>query len=61
MFYVINVSYKGKHFFATAEHSLLDYDAAYACFCEIKNRFPEAEGYKVECTQWVSAGERMAW
>lgn len=48
MHYVINVSKNGKHFFATANHSLIDHDDAVDMAKEFKNiRFPISEGFIV--------------
>jgi len=45
--YEINVARKGRHFFATAERSLQNYDDADDVYQIIKSRFPEGEGYEV--------------
>jgi hypothetical protein len=51
MYYEINVSFKGTHFFATAERSLTtehDCRIAYEIF---KSKFPVTEGYEISVTE----------
>lgn len=48
--YEINVSKNGKHFFATAPRSAKDLKEAEKIHDEMKNRFPESEGFAVSCT-----------
>lgn len=58
MYYTINVSLYGRHFFATAEHSCQDEEKArglYRIFCE---KFPESEGYHVTVTEWQNVGRK---
>lgn len=57
--YEINVSFRGRHLFATNERSATDKDKAQALFNIIRERFPAADGYKVEITQWHSVGSKM--
>lgn len=47
MYYEINVSRNGRHFFATAERSLTTEDRARTVFAEMKKRFPESEGFQI--------------
>lgn len=53
-----NVSYKGQHFFATAEHSCSTYDTAKAAkLAEVlAAKFPASEGYEVSATRWEGTG-----
>lgn len=58
--YEINVSFKGKHLFATDARSAVDDHKAQALFNIIKERFPVAEGFEVTVTHWRCGGERLA-
>lgn len=55
MYDEINVSFKGRHFFATAPRSLTseaDMKKAAAVFSV---KFPEEEGYKMHITEWETS------
>ena len=59
MYYEINVSLNGKHFFATAERSITnpwDLKDKLNIFIE---KFPESEGYKISVTKWEKVGQDM--
>lgn len=47
MYYEINVSLSGRHFFATAERSLASEYAFINALKVFKDKFPEREGYKI--------------
>lgn len=56
MYYEINVSCDGKHFFATSERSLttrIDAQIAYNIF---KDKFPADEGYKISVSRIEQLG-----
>lgn len=48
MYYEINVSLNGKHYFATAERSLTDKETAVNMAIHFKFLFPEKDGYLVD-------------
>ena len=50
MNYTINIALEGKHFFATAPHSITDEQRALRMLRELKDRFPVVEGFEVELT-----------
>ena len=57
MYYEINVSLNGKHFFATDERSIRnswDLTKVYKVF---KEKFPEEEGYKLTVTEYKTIGK----
>jgi len=56
MYYEINVSYKGVHFFATAERSITDECGLVIVLNEIVKRFPESDGYEVSAGMRQSTG-----
>ena len=56
MYYVINVALNGKHFFATAEHSLRDESSAKRAYEDFLKRFPKDEGFEVSVTHWRLEG-----
>lgn len=50
MYYKINVAKDGRHFFATAEHSIVsDYEFKETVKI-FKEKFPESEGYKISAS-----------
>lgn len=54
--YEINVSWNGRHFFATASRSAQTEQTAWAILSELRDRFPESQGFKVSCTHWEGSG-----
>lgn len=51
MHYEINVSLNGRHFFATHDRSLNDWNKAKMAWDVFVEKFPESEGYKLTMTQ----------
>lgn len=47
MYYEINVSKNGMHYFATAERSLTEEAKALEVYWDLFNRFPASEGFKL--------------
>lgn len=60
MHYELNVSLNGKHFFATAPHSIRDAWTAALLFTTFREKFPEVDGYQVTCTRWESVGTHLS-
>lgn len=56
MYYEINVSLNGRHFFATAERSITDIHKAKEVYALFTKHFPEDEGYKITVTRWEKVG-----
>lgn len=59
MYYEINVSKNGQHYFATAERSLRDQEQAHQAAQDFKIRFPKSEGFDVQMQRWDSIGTRI--
>lgn len=57
MYYEINVSLNGQHFFATAERSVTAEWKLKEVYKVLKEKFPEEEGYKVDVTHWEKVGK----
>jgi len=57
MYYEINVAKNGRHYFATAERSLTDERSAKALWADIKQRFPESEGFNLSVSYRQHVGE----
>jgi len=53
VFYEINISLNGHHFFATHERSLTTHSSFIHTLKILKNKFPESEGYEVTATEQV--------
>lgn len=59
MYYEINVSLNGKHFFATHERSIRSEAELRRVLPAIVEKFPESEGYKVSVTKWETIGKEI--
>jgi hypothetical protein len=51
MYYEINISKNGVHYFATAERSLKDFDGAQRVAKDLQARFPKRDGFIVTLRQ----------
>jgi len=59
MYYEINVSLNGKHFFATHKRSITtkwELEKVYKVF---KEKFPESEGYSIRVTLYETVGKAL--
>ncbi len=56
MWYEINVSKDGKHYFATHERSITTIDRAVEIRDRLKKAMPEEEGFSYTITQWQKTG-----
>ena len=52
MSYEINISKNGKHYFATAERSLTTLSESTKVYNELKEFYPESQGFKISLTKW---------
>lgn len=59
MFYEINVSLNGHHYFATAERSLTSKEAAIKLAHQFKIAFPETGCYEVTLYSWTKTGKQI--
>jgi hypothetical protein len=59
MWYEINVSKDGKHYFATHERSIGTIDRAVEIRDRLKKAMPEEEGFKFTITQWQKTGVQI--
>jgi hypothetical protein len=59
MYYEINVSLNGKHFFATAERSIQDMAKLREVYRELAQRFLESEGYRLTVCKSQTTGHYM--
>jgi hypothetical protein len=57
--YEINVSYKGRHLFATAERSAVTETSAIMLLNVLRERFPAKDGYEVTATYWENVGHKF--
>jgi len=57
MWYEINVSKFGKHFFHTAENDLTTWEEARRVFMAIVHSFPSNQGYSVTVTRQTITGK----
>lgn len=56
MYYEINVSLNGRHFFATAERSITNKRTLEDIYKILKDKFPTEEGYNISITKWEKVG-----
>ena len=59
MSYEINISKNGKHHFATAERSLTTLGGATKLYNELKEFYPESQGFKLSLTKWETIGKEI--
>ena len=59
MSYEINISKNGKHHFATAERSLTSLGAATKLYNELKEFYPESQGFSLSLTKWETTGNEI--
>jgi len=59
MSYEINISKNGKHYFATAERSLTTLGGATKLYNELKEFYPESQGFKISLTKWETKGKEI--
>lgn len=52
MYYEINISWFGSHFFATSKHSLGTEAKAKEVYEVLREKFPENEGYDITVARW---------
>ena len=56
MYYEVNVSLNGQHFFATSERSIKESNKLDHVLKVFKEKFPESEGYKITVTYYETIG-----
>jgi hypothetical protein len=59
MWYEINVSKDGKHYFATHKRSIGTICRAVEIRDRLKKAMPEEEGFKFTITQWQTTGVQI--
>jgi|LakMenE01Jun11ns_1017448.scaffolds.fasta_scaffold9950417_4 hypothetical protein len=57
--YEINISKNGKHYFATAERSLTTLGESTKLYNELKEFYPESQGFKLSLTKWETIGKEI--
>jgi hypothetical protein len=60
MYYEINISRRGSHLFATAPRSVTDRETFKEVMQVLKQKFPIAEGYKIEAWRCTNSMESVA-
>lgn len=59
MYYEINVSKNGTHYFATSDRSLREEATALKVYWDLFDRFPASEGFKLMLTRCESIGYQI--
>jgi hypothetical protein len=59
MWYEINISKDGKHYFATHERSITTINKAVEIRDRLKKAMPEKEGFEYTITQWQKTGVKI--
>ena len=59
MYYEINVSLNGDHYFATADRSIRTNEQAEKIFNHFKILFPTVDGYRIRVTHWQNSGKQV--
>ena len=59
MYYEINVSLNGQHFFATDKRSITNKIALDVIYRVLKTKFPQEEGYHITVTYYETIGRHI--
>lgn len=57
--YEINVAKNGKHYFATTLRSCQTETQAQILYRDLKEKYPEEEGYTVTVEYWTEVGHKV--
>lgn len=57
MYYEINVTLNGRHFFATDKRSITNTSKLEALYKILKEKFPQEEGYNLSVTRYETVGK----
>lgn len=57
MYYEINISLNGQHFFATSNRSITDSHKLKIVYGVLKEKFPNDDGYKITVTRYETVGK----
>ena len=57
MYYEINISLNGKHFFATSERSITNKSTLDKVYKTLKEKFPKEEGYNITVAYHETVGK----
>lgn len=60
MYYEINVSLNGSHFFATSSRSIRDKTELDKVHSALSQAFTPARGYVITVTHWTTVGEPIS-
>ena len=56
MYYDVNISLNGRHFFATADRSITDREKLRQVLPVLVRSFPRTSGYEISVTQRIETG-----
>ena len=59
MYYEINISKNGRHYFATAERSIDDNEKAQSVANELATLYTKEKGFEITISRWQKCGERI--
>lgn len=59
MYYEINISLNGKHFFATSERSITNKYKLEEVYNVLKEKFSQKDGYDLTVTKYETVGKPM--
>ena len=59
MYYEINISKNGTHYFATSKRSLSAESQTKELYLKFKKFFPEEEGYRISVAHYSLVGEHI--
>jgi len=61
MYYEINVSLNGRHFFATTKRSCSTFESLQKVYEVIHEKFPVSEGYSILVTSYSTTGTHVTY
>jgi len=59
MYYEINVSLNGSHFFATHKRSIITENKLKKVLAVLQEKFQSKEGFEISVTYWQKTGEEI--
>lgn len=59
MYYEVNISLNGKHFFATNERSITDEHKLKEVYGTLREKFPNEDGYNITVVKYETVGKHI--
>lgn len=60
MYYELEVTKNGEHYFSTDKRSITTLSKAEIIFHQLEEKFPKGEGYYIRLTRWENIGSEIS-